>query len=164
MVFAGLASQSRAAVERVIEKNFTASADARVKIDTCQGAIRIESSPDKQIHLLVRQTMAVESQTEADRRLQDLDLQIEQAAALISVKARYRRAVRWAWENWPPVALAFVVKVPRACNLDLITPEGDITVGSLEGNVVVRTGNGDAHSIENIGDKDLELIAIILFE
>jgi mannose-6-phosphate isomerase-like protein (cupin superfamily) len=29
---------------------------------------------------------------------------------------------------------------------------------------VVRTGNGEAHSIENIGDKDLELIAIILFE
>jgi len=142
MVFAGLASQSRAAVERVIEKNFTASADARVKIDTCQGAIRIESSPDKQIHLLVRQTMAVESQTEADRRLQDLDLQIEQAAALISVKARYRRAVRWAWENWPPVALAYVVKVPRACSLDLVTAEGDITVCSLAGKISVRTGNG----------------------
>jgi len=29
---------------------------------------------------------------------------------------------------------------------------------------VVRTGNGESHSIENIGDKDLELIAIILFE
>jgi mannose-6-phosphate isomerase-like protein (cupin superfamily) len=29
---------------------------------------------------------------------------------------------------------------------------------------VVRTGNGEAHSIENVGDKDLELIAIILFE
>jgi len=112
------------------------------KIDTCQGAIRIEPSPDNLIHLLVRQTMAVDSATDADRRLKDLDLQFEAATTQVSVKARYRRAVRWAWENWPPVALAFVVKVPRACNLDLITPEGDITVGSLEGNVVVRTGNG----------------------
>jgi len=29
---------------------------------------------------------------------------------------------------------------------------------------VVRTGHGESHSIENVGDKDLELIAIILFE
>jgi hypothetical protein len=50
--------------------------------------------------------------------------------------------VRWAWESWPPVALAYVVKVPRICNLDLLTPEGDITVCSLEGEVKVRTGNG----------------------
>jgi hypothetical protein len=29
---------------------------------------------------------------------------------------------------------------------------------------VVRTGHGESHSIENLGDKDFELIAIILFE
>ncbi|HET6460037.1 MAG TPA: cupin domain-containing protein [Syntrophales bacterium] len=29
---------------------------------------------------------------------------------------------------------------------------------------VVRTGNGEFHSIENVGDKNVELIAIILFE
>jgi mannose-6-phosphate isomerase-like protein (cupin superfamily) len=29
---------------------------------------------------------------------------------------------------------------------------------------VVRTGHGQSHSIANVGDKDLELITIILFE
>ncbi|MGC9977151.1 MAG: cupin domain-containing protein [Syntrophales bacterium] len=29
---------------------------------------------------------------------------------------------------------------------------------------VVRTGHGESHSIKSFGDKDLELIAIILFE
>ncbi|HYA14329.1 MAG TPA: cupin domain-containing protein [Syntrophales bacterium] len=29
---------------------------------------------------------------------------------------------------------------------------------------VVRTGNGESHSVKNIGDKNLELITIILFE
>jgi mannose-6-phosphate isomerase-like protein (cupin superfamily) len=29
---------------------------------------------------------------------------------------------------------------------------------------VVHTGHGESHSIENVGDKDLELITIILFE
>jgi len=90
----------------------------------------------------VRETMDVEDEAAADRRLQDLDLQIEQGEALVSVKTRYRRAVRWAWESWPPVALAYVVKIPRSCSVDLLTPEGDITVCALEGEVKARTGNG----------------------
>jgi hypothetical protein len=142
MVLVGLASVTRAAIERTVEKDFAVPSGGVFKIDTCQGAIRIELSPDNLIHLLVRQTMAVDSAVDADRRLKDLDLQFEAAVTQVSVKARYRRVVRWAWENWPPVALAFVVKVPRACSLDLITPEGDITVGSFDGSVVVRTGNG----------------------
>ena len=142
MVLTGLAQVTRAAVERTVEKSFVVSAETTFKIDTCQGAIRIEPSVDNQLHLLVRQTMAVETEPEADQRLQDLDLQIEQDGAQIAVKARYRRVVRWAWENWPPVALAYVIKVPRACNLDLVTVEGDITVCAVDGTVLARTGSG----------------------
>jgi hypothetical protein len=142
MVFVSSAALTQAAVERAIEKSFTVSSGAAVKIDTCQGAIRVEPSADKQIHLLVRQTMAVNSKADADRRLQDLDLKIEQVGGQVSVKARYRKSLRWAWENWPPVALAYVIKVPRSCSLDLVTQEGDITVCAVAGSVSVRTGNG----------------------
>jgi len=142
MVFVSSAALTQAAVERAIEKSFTVSSGATAKIDTCQGAIRVEPSADKQIHLLVRQTMAVNSKADADRRLQDLDLKIEQVGGQVSVKARYRKSLRWAWENWPPVALAYVIKVPRSCSLDLVTQEGDITVCAVAGSVSVRTGNG----------------------
>lgn len=142
MVVVGLAQITQAAVERVVEKSFTAASGAALKIDTCQGVIRIEPSADGQIHVLVRETMEVEDEAAADRRLQDLDLQIEQVQMLVSVKTRYRRAVRWAWESWPPVALAYVVKVPRTCSVDLVTPEGDITVCALKGAVNARTGDG----------------------
>lgn len=142
MVLAGVFSTSSAAVERTVEKSFPAVAGIMLKIDTCQGVIRIEPSKDGQIHVLVRETMDVSDEVAADRRLQDLDLQIEQTEALVSVKARYRRTVRWAWESWPPVALGYVVNVPRACGLDLVTPEGDITVCNINGSVKVRAGNG----------------------
>lgn len=142
MVLAALALATRGAVERTIEKAFAVPVGGGLKIDTCQGVIRVESSPDNLIHVLVRQAMAVDSEADADRRLRDLDLQFEAGVSEVVVKARYRRAVRWAWENWPPVALAYVVKVPAACNLDLITPEGDITVGGLTGEVHARTANG----------------------
>jgi len=142
MVLVSLASVTGAAIERTVEKSFALPSGGVFKIDTCQGAIRVEPSSDKLVHVLIRQTMAVETEADADRRLKDLDLQFEAAATQVAVKARYRRAVRWAWENWPPVALAYVVKVPRACNLDLVTPEGDITVCSIDGVILARTGNG----------------------
>jgi len=142
MVLAGFAQVIQAAVERTVEKSFAVAPGGTLRIDTCQGAIRIEPSVDNQIHVLVRQTMAVETEDDADRRLQDLDLQIEAAEGLISIKARYRRSVRWAWQNWPPVGLAYVVKVPNSCNLDLVTPEGDITVCSIEGTVRLHVGTG----------------------
>jgi len=142
MVLVGLAQMTQAAVERVVQKSLPVAAGTVLKIDTCQGVIRIEPSADNQIHVLVRETMDVENEAAADRRLQDLDLQIEQVKTLVSVRTRYRRAVRWAWESWPPVALAYVVQVPRSCSVDLVTPEGDITVCALEGEVIARTGNG----------------------
>jgi len=139
---AGLAPTSRAAIEHTLERSFIVSAGGILKIDTIQGAIRVERSPDSQLHLLVGQSMAVESEADADRRLQDLDLQIEQTGSQVSVKARYRRAAHWFWQNWPPVALRYLIKVPRACSLDLVTAEGDISVGSLQGTLLARTGNG----------------------
>lgn len=142
MVVAGLAQTTQAAVERVVQKSFPTETGAALKIDACQGVIRIESSADNQIHVLVRETMDVDDEAAADRRLQDLDLQVEQVESLVSMKTRYRRTVHWAWESWPPVALSYVVQVPRACNVDLFTPEGDITVCALEGEVKARTGNG----------------------
>jgi hypothetical protein len=142
LVLAGLAPISRAAIERTLERTFVVSAGSILKIDTCQGAIRVESSTDNQLHLLVRQSMAVESEADADRRLQDLDLQIEQTGSHLAVKARYHTAAHWFWEAWPPVALAYVVKVPRACSLELVTAEGDINVSSLQGMLLARTGNG----------------------
>ena len=54
MVLTGLAQVTRAAVERTVEKSFVVSAETTFKIDTCQGAIRIEPSVDNQLHLLVR--------------------------------------------------------------------------------------------------------------
>ncbi len=138
-----LAPLSKAAVERVVEKTFAVTPGITLKVDTCQGVIRIEpSSVDNQIHVLVRQTINADNDAAADKRVQELDLRFEQTSTLIKVRARYRRAARWAWESWPPVALAYVVKVPHDCNVDLSTPEGDITVCSLKGSVLARARTG----------------------
>ena len=50
----------------------------------------------------------------------------------------------------------------------ILEGEGILNDNGVEATVrkgdVVRTGNGEYHSIENTGEKNLELIAVILFE
>jgi hypothetical protein len=142
MVIVGVAPIARAAIERTVTKDFAVKAGAALKIDTCQGGIRIEPSADNQIHVLVRETIAAADEAEADRRIQVLDFKIEQSAAGVVLQARYRLHAHWFWQTWPSVGLSYVVKVPRACDLDLATPEGDITVGPVEGTVRLRVGTG----------------------
>ena len=142
LALACLSLSSRAAIERTVEQAFAVPAGCSLKIDTCQGAIRVETSPDNQLHVLVRESLAVDDEAEADRRLKDLDLTIAQDGTQVAIKARYRRRAHWFWDNWPPVALAYVVKVPRGSSLDLATAEGDITVGTFQGTLVALTDNG----------------------
>jgi len=142
LITLGRPHQARAAVERTVEKTFIVAAGVTLKLDTCHGAIRIEPSTDNHLQVLVRETMNVPTEDDADRLQHHLNLTFEQTPAQVSIKARFKRSVRWAWESWPPVALAYAIKLPRDSHLKLTTAEGDITVCSLKGNVQARAGNG----------------------
>jgi hypothetical protein len=131
-----------ALVERVQEKGFTVGAGAKLKVDTYHGMITVSPTDDPQIHVLIRKSMDVAKEEEADRLLADLELKIEQQENTVSVTARDRRAVRWTWQKWPAIPLVFEVKVPRACQLDLVTHDGAINVGDLRGDVRVKTFKG----------------------
>jgi hypothetical protein len=135
-------ARAEAAVERVVEKTFPVEIGAALKIDTAQGPIRVGSSDRNEIRVVVRQVFDVATESEADARAQQLELRFNVLGGTVNIVAQYRRSMRWAWESWPPVALTYEVIVPRDCNLELRSRDGDITVGSLRGSVRVHTERG----------------------
>jgi len=102
----------------------------------------VVSTKEADIHVVVRQVMDVKDDAGADVRLRDLDLVFENTAEGVAIRARYRKTVNWTWKAWPPVSLAFEIRVPRACDLELMTRDGAITVGDLQGEVSVHTLKG----------------------
>lgn len=144
LVFCGLALALPAAgqVERTLEKTFAATATPTLRMEAFHGDIAISTHDQAEIKVLVRQAINVKTEAEADKRLADVDFIFEQKGDEVVLRALYKRAVRWVWEDWPPVKLSFKVLVPRVCNLDVLARDGGITVGNLHGDVKLKAFSG----------------------
>jgi hypothetical protein len=59
--------------------------------------------------------------------------------------------VTFTWQTWPPVLLTFDIKVPRACDADLRTHDGDISVGKLRGKLKLTNDSGKIFAGETDG-------------
>lgn len=135
-------TSASAVVERLVEKTFTASAGVEIKASTFSGSISVTSAETDEVQVRVRYTFEGDDEQAADAQLAKIDVGIAQSTDAVTVEIKYRNALRWAWEAWPPAAIAVQISVPRACRLDLRTREGGITVGAVDGAVIARTLSG----------------------
>ena len=142
IVALGCAAPASAVVERLVEKTFTAPAGVEVKASTFSGSISVTSAETDEVRVRVRYTFDGDDEQAADAQLAKIDVGIAQSKDAVTVEIKYRNALRWAWESWPPAAIAVEISVPLAVRLDLRTREGGITVGAVNGAVIARTLSG----------------------
>jgi hypothetical protein len=155
-LFFSFAAHGFALIERVVEKTFPVSSGALLKVDTFHGAIRVQTDDLPEIRVLLRESFDLKTEAEADRVLKDFELDLEPSERKVAITARYHRSLRWAWENWPPVTLAFEIRCPKNTSLDLTSREGNITVlGGIKGAIAVRALAGTIF----IGETDGEISA-----
>jgi len=98
-----------ALVERRVERTFDVGESVGLKVDTTFGAVNVrEVEGARAITVAVIQTADVETDSEMDRRLKSLDLEIRQAKdGSVRVDAHFRRPLTWSWQAWPPVTLVY---------------------------------------------------------
>lgn len=112
-------------------------------VDTFSGSVRIVEDPDaKVIEVVVIQSAEVETEAAMDSRLEPLTLKMSQQGGVVALSARYAKPVSWSWKSWPPVNLAYEIKVPRRCDVQVTTHDGSILLGALEGRVVLENDSG----------------------
>ncbi len=139
-----VAPAAHALVEHKVRQKFTApAAGAVLQLDTFSGAINLTETDGDAIEISVTEQCNVKDEKEAAPLLADLDLTLKQDKdGHVIVRASYRRKVSFTWQNWPPVLLTFDIKVPRRCDAELHTTNGDITVGKLTGKLKVINESG----------------------
>jgi len=144
-----MGDRAQAVIDRVVEKQFSipANAAAALDVETFYGALKLTTASDAVIHVIVRESIEADNEAQADRQLRDLELQISDVASptleKVTVRSSFRRKVRWSWEKWPPLGLAFEIQIPSRCQLRLISREGAITVPAVRGDVEIRAQNGE---------------------
>lgn len=134
----------RAFVERKLERSFEVSATPSLKVDTDTGAVNVrEVEGSGRIEIVVIQTSDVETDKDMDRQLSIMDIDIARPSPdRVAVTTRIRRPVVWSWQSWSPVTLVYEIRVPKRCDVDIVTNDGQITVGAVVGRVTLESETG----------------------
>ena len=146
------ASDAFALIQRQVERRFEVPASASLKIDTFTGAVHISKGEANVIEVKVIELADVEMESAMDARLKNFDLSIEQKGAGVSILARYRKHLTWSWTGWPPLQLTYEIKVPAQCAIQVVTMDGGIVVGALQGNLDLANDSGPIFTGEINGD------------
>jgi DUF4097 and DUF4098 domain-containing protein YvlB len=153
------------AVERSVQKTFPVSAGATLKVNTYRGSVIVEDSDEAEIRAEVRIELATEDPAAADRILQGLDLALTADGNTVTVLARNPREsrARFTWTD-QKLDLSFRLRVPHACNLEITTIDGDITVGHVTGNVTAhaRAGTISCRQIDGAVTATMDLGDIVV--
>lgn len=145
--------QIHAKIERVIEKSFAVQPGGLLTIETSGGDVRVQPGDGDKVHVVARQKIRTNSEADADKLLEKLELSIEQSGNDVKASAKYaKRTSSFSFVSWPPVAVSFEVTVPATYHANIRTSGGDIFIGDLSGNMAARTSGGDVSLGKISGD------------
>jgi|GEM_PF-6375888 len=130
--------------ERVEERRFATNGVPTLKIDCYRGSINVDSDDEPTIRVQVAASSAIENEERAEQLLQRLKFDWSQADNAITLKVANpaETGVRYLWEENQILDLVLKVTIPRTCHLDLVTKEGSLRLGEVQGNVRLKTSRG----------------------
>lgn len=133
-----------ALIERRVERTFEVDKHASLQVDTTFGIISVREVADaRHIKVTVIQSADAETDEDMERRLRSLELDLQQKPdGAVSVNANFSRGLTWSWKTWPPVSLVYEIEVPKRCDVEIRTGEGEMIIGSLTGKIDLTSDSG----------------------
>ncbi len=130
-------------VNRTVEKSFDVKAGGSLRIETSNGMIRVQTSKDPVVRVVLKEKIAADDDASADKVLKDLTLDMSQSGDDVTARAKISRGTGGWFGGWKErVALSWDITVPEHYNVTLNTSGGSIQVGDLEGAVSADTSGG----------------------
>ncbi|HID23951.1 MAG TPA: hypothetical protein EYP14_16340 [Planctomycetaceae bacterium] len=128
-------------VEDRVEKEYRVNPGGTLTIESDLGRIEVESVRGQKVIIQVWRKIKVHSRKEADKILDNFDLEFRQHGDDVSVVAKWIDKSRFSSMR-NRLQLRYKIQVPRRYNVDLRTGGGSIVVRALVGNVRVQTSGG----------------------
>lgn len=154
------------AAERDIRHAFPVQPGCRLKIDSYRGRIEVTESDEPQVKILLHLEIGGETEADARRVLDGLQLDVQARDNTVSIVARNPREtrIRWFWQEEEQIELMYYISVPRQCSVEVKTGTGSITVGRLAGQMTARIERGNIffRSVEGSLDANAEFGDIVV--
>ncbi len=156
MLIMALASPALRALQRVEQRSFPVQSGGTVKIDTYRGLINVVPDGGSEVRITVAMELASDKTEWAQSILDGFDLKATTVGNELHLVARNPRdsSLRFEWSKLPRPSIEITLHVPEACNLDLLTSDGSLTVGNLRGSIRARADTGTIFFRRIEGDID----------
>jgi len=112
-------------------------AGARVTIETARGDLSIQGEDGSELRVNVQKSVPAASQSEADERLKDVRVVIEQAGDEYRIYPLGQKGFSGL------ANIGLEVHLPKAANVSAHTASGDITAAGVDGRLDVRSDHGN---------------------
>lgn len=132
------------AAQRVEEQTFAVRPGCTVRLDAYRGAIRVETGANDTVHVRAVIDYAPANPAHAEAVLDGFQLAAVTAGNEIRLLARNAKdsGTRFTWDKDERPRVVYHLTVPEHCNLDLLTPDGGITVAPLQGTMRAQADQG----------------------
>lgn len=134
-------SSVHADIEDRVEKEFRVNPGGTLTIESDLGSIQVESVRGKKVVIQVLRTIKAHSRKEADKILDNFDLEFRRRGNNVSVTGKWTNKNRFSRMR-SRLQLRYKIQVPRRYHVDLQTAGGSILVSDLEGKVRAQTSGG----------------------
>lgn len=137
--------------EEIIERTFSVTLPARLKVSNIRGSVKIHTSETDQITV-----KAVKDVDSGDAT--ETEIKIDQAPdGLVRVETDYHQRITF-W-NHKPCRVHYSIGVPRQCSLAMEVVAADAEVEGMEGAVRIHSVSGNVTSSDLTGSLDLRTIS-----
>ena len=142
-------------------ERFEVNPGGTLTVDAELGAIRIRSSINDEVDILVRKRIQATDADQVRKAFSNIEVVIKQTGKGVRIEVDQIRNVTYTkkfWQDeWPDrVYVEIDVMVPEEYNLDLMTISGDIQTGKIAGNVTAETLTGEISTGPTEGDLSIK--------
>jgi hypothetical protein len=122
-----------------------------LRVNDLHGAVRVNTTDDNKITVVVRKRIGAENQSDADKYNAETKPEISGAGGMLTLDARTQAGGDQA------VASDLDISIPRKMQLQISSRRGDVSVTGRDGNVEIDNQHGDV-SVEDVnGNVRLDL-------
>ena len=127
--------------EEVIKKTFDVGKGGTLTIDSDMGSIDVEPVGSNKVVVEILFKSDDWSKSKLQKEIKKLDINMDKSGNDVNVTLEKENDSFWkSWNR--KMNVKFIVQVPEAYNVDLMTSGGSISVGSIVGKANVKTSGG----------------------
>lgn len=131
--------------EKTINKEFSVSATALMKVRNSYGNLNITSWNEDRVVIEVRVKTNGNNEDKVKKRLEEITVDFENSTNMVSARTRFGDKNRWGWgnnNNRVNVQVDYTIKLPRKNSVDLSNDYGSIYLDRVDGHAKISCDYG----------------------